>query len=262
MATTIEPFVPLLNSKLGLQWSAQEYTMIFFLVSKSEHDNMDPEKTFLCADGNNVFTYAEALEYDWTERGVTLGICGFTSANSGNSKYGDAEKVFHRFYELGGPDLLPIALRCHKDKAAANHLCKTIQKFTTNETFLFTKAQLDIITNPKGYLYEAVKSIRQLDVPVKPLLVSALFDTLLNFGIGGRYCPLAWMQKRGKRNSKTKTLRRLLRWKRKVGCKNHHNSCKHNGQARSDMFKQLLKKKQWDLQDIDTLRKVVQWRMK
>lgn len=259
---TLEPYVDLLNRNLGVQWSPQQYTMIFFLVSKGEHDNMDLAKTFLSADGGNVFTYADALSYDWTERGVTMGICGFTTANSGNSKYGDAENVLKRLHGLGGPDLIPIALRCHKDQEAAKHLVNAIRGFSEREAILFTHAQLDIISSPRGYLYEAFKAIRELDVPIKPLLVSAVFDSLLNFGIGGTHCPLAWLAKHGRRKSKTKTLRKMLKWKRKVGCINHHNSCKHNGQARSDMFADLLKKKEWNLEDVQACVKAAQWTMK
>jgi hypothetical protein len=250
----------IMNRELNLSWTWQIYKMIFFLVSKSEHDNTDPTKTFLCANGESVFTYAEPLEYDWQQRGVTLGIVGFTTANSGRSDWGDAQGVFEAFADLGGPDLCHMASRCHKDKVVAKRLCHVIQNLSPQATEMFIQAQFDVLCRKGGYLYEAVHIIRELNIPVKPLLVAAIFDSLLNFGIGGKYCPIKFLRRRAKKGSKTKTLRRLLRWKRWVGHKNNHNSCKRNARNRSDQFKKLLKNKVWDL-DESWCTKVVQWKM-
>lgn len=250
-----------LNASLGVSWGPREYTMIFFLVSKGEHDNQAVDKTFETCEGAPVFTYADALPYDWKQRGVTIGIVGWTTANDGKASWGDAEKMLQRFADLGGPNLVAQAQRCHLDMTAAKHLCKTIRTMDEANTARFTRAQLEDITSPGGYLFEAVRAIRAQEIPVTPLLVSAIFDTLLNFGIGGRYCPLAWLSKHARTGSKTKTLRGFLRWKATVGSKNNHNSCKHNAQCRSKMFRRLLREKQWYL-DQTACEQAVQWTMK
>lgn len=249
-----------LNQKLGLDWDTTPYTMAFFLVSKSEHNNQDPSKTFVSDKGTSVFTYAEPLSYDWMQRGVTMGVVGFTTANDGKASWGDAQKMLHVFHVLGGPDLLPQALRCHIDLTCAKHLCKTIESFSEHEQRRFVDAQFEVLTSKGGYLYESVDILRQLDIPVRPLLVAAIFDTLLNYGIGGTYCPLTWLRKNAVRGSKTKTLRKFLKWKRSVSYKNNHNSCKQNGYNRSDMFQKLLKKKSWDLDPV-LCQRAVMWKM-
>jgi len=253
--------VQALNSALNVTFTAHEYTMIFFLVSKSEHNNEDPKKTFMCANGESVWTYAEPLQHDWRQRGCTIGVVGFTTANSSKAAWGDAQPMLRTFRRMGGPDLLRLTDDCHKDKAAAHVFCSTIHSLSETEVELLTRAQLQQLASRKGYLFEAVRICRELDLPIKPLLIAAFFDSLLNFGIGGTYCPLTWLVAHAKRGSKTKTLRRFLRWKRKVGSLNSHNSCKHNARNRSDMFKQLLRKKAWSL-DEQACRKVVRWRMK
>jgi hypothetical protein len=260
--TTLSPrAIDSLNRALDLRFTKDEVTMIFFLVSKSEHNNQDPKKTFVCANGDPVWTYAEALSYDWRQRGVTCGVVGFTSANCGKAEWGDAQPMLKTFRDMGGPDLLPLADTCHENKASADSFCRAIHELDDDDVERFCRAQMSALTGKKGYLYEAVAICRELDVPPKPLLIAALFDTLLNFGIGGKYCPLKWLRANGKRGSKTKTLRRLLRWKRKVSCLNNHNSCDHNGHERSDMFRTLLRKKEWNL-DVTECCKVVRWRMK
>lgn len=253
--------VEYLNSNLGLSFERDEYSMIFFLVSKSEHDNMDPDKTFMSSDGGSVFTYAEALPYDWKERGVTMGIVGFTTANSGKAEWGDAQDVLRLFHKSGGPDLVEKAMRCHQSIDRAKSLCKEIRSLSPEMSTIFTRCQLESLTKENGYLFEAVNSIRTRDITVNPLMVAAVFDTLLNFGIGGKYCPLKWLKKYATRGDETKTLRNFLKWKRVASCKNHHNSCSHNGKARSDMFRDLLDDKAWNLEP-STCKRVVRWTMK
>jgi hypothetical protein len=261
-ASLTDEMTDLMNSRLNVNFTKEEYTMIFFMVSKSEHDNQDPDRTFLCANGESVWAYAEALSYDWHQRGVTMGIVGFTTANSGRASWGDATPVLMALKRMGGPDLLTLAETCHENKADAKTLCREIHSLDEEMMRRFATAQMEALTRPKtGYLFEAVNMCRELDVPIKPLLVGAIFDTLLNFGIGGRYCPLAWLRKHGKRGSKTKTLRRLLRWKRRISCINNHNSCKHNGRNRSDQFKRLLRQKEWSLSRKACM-KAVWWQMK
>lgn len=240
---------------------SDSWTSIFFLVSKSEHDNQDYTKTFISAHGGSVFTYAEALRYDWKQRGVTCGLVGFTTANSGNDKWGDAQPMFRMFHKIGGPDLIPLASECHKDRAKADELCKTIRDLRDEDHDTFMEAQIHALCGPNGYVYETAQVLGELDLPPHPLLFAAVLDTMLNFGLGGKYCPKKWLQKNGARGNAEKTLKKFLKWKREASSKNNHNSCKHNAQCRSDMFKALLSKKQWSLPRA-ACEAVVTWKMK
>ena len=249
----------ILNTLCDCDLTEEQYLMIFFLVSKSEHDNEDPSRTFLCADNLPVFLYCEALKYDYTDRGCTLGVVGFTTADSGKMP-GDAQPVLRRLFELGGPNLLDLADHCHSDKRAADTLCVKIRGLNDDECNLMIRAQLEALAGD-GYFGQTIRIIRDLGLPLKPLLVASIFDSLLNFGRGGKYCPLKFLRKHGVPGSKTKTLRALLKWKRKAGCKNDHNSCRSNAHNRSDMFKRLMRHKIWDL-DEAWCKKVTKWTMK
>jgi len=68
------------------------WTAIFFLLSKSEHNNMKWDDTFTGEDGKSVFFYAKRLPYDGEQRGVTTGLAGWTTANDGKDAYGDFHK--------------------------------------------------------------------------------------------------------------------------------------------------------------------------
>jgi len=252
--------VDVLNNHLDLSFTEKEYLMIFFLVSKSEHDNEDPAQTFLSADGSSVFLYCEALKYDYKDRGCTMGVVGYTTSNSGRSDWGDAQPVLRRLLQMGGPNLLDLADRCHTDKDAADTFCRTIHRLGPQDTTLMIRAQMEALCG-SGYFGQTISILRELEVPLKPLLVAAVFDSCLNFGIFGNYCPIKFLKKHGVRRSKTKTLRKLLKWKRVVGCKNDHNSCKSNGRNRSDMFKQLFRRKIWNLDEV-WCKEVVTWKMK
>ena len=239
----------------------EAWTSIFFLISKSEHDNEDYDKTFISAHGGSVFTYAEALRYDYKQRGVTCGLVGFTTANSGKASWGDAQPMFRIFHELGGPDLRPMASACRKDKSKADALCARIRSMNKAEHDTFMAAQVQALCCQGGYVFETAQALGSLHIPPSSLLFSAVLDTMLNFGIGGKWCPKKWLQKKGVEGNQEKTLKMFLRWKKKASSENHHNSCKHNAVCRTEMFSKLLREKQWSLCR-DACEKVVKWTMK
>lgn len=250
----------LLGACTGLT-DAATWTSIFFLISKSEHDNEDYSKTFVSAHGDSVFTYAEALRYDYRERGVTMGIVGFTTANSGRASWGDAQHVFKVFRMLGGPDLLPMTMQCHLDRSKATALCRVIRSLKGRERDIFIRSQMTVLCRPGGYIYETAQVLGDANLPPSPLMFAAVLDTMLNFGIGGRWCPKKWFKKHAVSGNQKRTLRKFLRWKKRVSKKNHHNSCAHNARCRSNMFKKLMKKRAWNL-PVEACQEVVQWTMK
>ena len=244
---------------------------IFFLVSKGEHDNETYDKTFTSAEGKSVFTYASALSYDWKQRGVTMGIVGFTTANDKKAAWGDAQPMLRRFHALGGPDLVKEADRAHTDKKHADALCKTIQALKGDEYNTFVEAQLDALCNKGGYMYETVHVLESCGIPVTPLAIAMVFDTLLNFGLGGRYCPVKWLQKHSMDSmdsmdvkdvdDPSRVLIQFLKFKALAGAKNNHNSCRHNAKARAGMFRRLVKRDAWSLPQ-SACERVVTWTMK
>lgn len=250
----------LLSQCTGIS-DAATWKNIFFLISKSEHDNEIYDDTFKSAYGGSVFTYAEALRYDYSQRGVTLGIVGFTTANSGKASWGDAQNVFRVFRMLGGPDLLPMSMQCHTNRNKAKALCRVIASLSESDVDRFIQAQMTVLCRPHGYIFETAQSIGNAEIPPTPLMIVAVFDSMLNFGLGGRYCPKKWLEKHAVKGNQRKTLTKFLRWKKKVSKKNHHNSCAHNARCRSNMFKKLMKRKQWNIPR-DACERVVQWTMK
>jgi hypothetical protein len=244
--------------------TTESLVAIFFLVSKPEHDNEKWDSTFLDDTGRDVFTYAAALSYDWKQRGVTTGIVGFTSANDGKASWGDLRPVLDRYARLGGKDaerMLSLSETAHKKKADADTLCHSINALKGRDRDLFEQAQIEALCAPGGYVYEATAAIGGLDLPPHPLYVSIVFDTALNFGLGGEHCPRKWLAKNGTRGDAKKTFRAFLEWKASVGSKNNHNSCKHNAEQRSKQFKKLLDKNHLTLPRA-SCEEAVRWTMK
>ena len=238
-----------------------EWSAIFFLVSKGEHDNEAWDKTFTSAHGGSVFTYADALKYDWKQRGVTCGIVGFTTANDGKPEWGDAQPMLKKFHKLGGPDLTPLAKDAHKNKEHAETLCKKIGQLEGADYDTFVDAQMAMLCEKGGYLYETVHVLIAADIPRTPLFIAALFDTALNFGLGGKYCPVHWMKEHACKGNSARTLRAFLKFKAESGARNHHNSCKHNAEGRADQFLKLMQKGDWNLSR-SGCESVVAWTMK
>ena len=244
--------------------TTESLVAIFFLVSKPEHDNEMWDSTFLDDEGRDVFTYAAALSYDWKQRGVTAGIVGFTSANDGKASWGDLQPVLHQYARLGGKDaerMLSLAETAHTSNADADALCDSIKSLHGHERDMFEQSQIDSLCAPGGYVHEAIDAIGDLDLPPHPLYVAIVFDTALNFGLGGEYCPKTWLAKNGTRGDAKKTFRAFLEWKASAGAKNNHNGCKHNAEQRAKQFKKLLDKNHLTLPR-RSCEEAVRWKMK
>ena len=237
---------------------------VFYLVSKGEHDNEKYEKTFTSAEGGSVWTYASALSYDWKQRGVTTGVYGATTANDGKSAWGDAESMFKRFHELGGPDFSQLASKAHTDKKVADELCKKIQHLDGKAYEWYIQAQLEALCRKGGYIYESVHALESCGIERTPLAIACVFDTALNFGLGGKYCPVSWLKKHGRKDEQKdgeEVLLQFLKFKALVGSKNNHNSCRNNAVNRANMFVKLVRKKDW-LLSRKGCEAVVTWTMK
>ena len=238
---------------------------IFFLLSKSEHDNQRPENTFETSKGTSVFFFAKRLPYDGEQRGVTVGFAGWTTANDGNDKHGDFSKLGIRYKKLGGVDLRKLSKGLTKDKDKADDFCKKIQSLHGEYADLFVQAQFEDLCHTNGYIYEAVHGLKKAGIEnPSPLALAAVIDTLINQGIGGKWCPVKWLEAfhaEHKNAPERKILREFLKWKKVAATKNEHNDPPSNGEKRSQMFIDLLDDDGYDLPTA-LCEKVVTWTMK
>jgi len=219
------------------------WTAIFFLLSKSEHNNMKWDDTFTGEDGKSVFFYAKRLPYDGEQRGVTTGIAGWTTANDGKDTYGDFHKLAVRYKRMGGVDLRKLAKGLTKDTDKAGRFCEKIKGLHGDMADLWVETQLKHLARPDGYIFESCQALKDAGIPhPSPLTVAAVVDTAINQGFGGKWCPKAWLKEHAVTTSddELKLLREFLAWKRVAATKNHHNSPPSNGEERADMFLKLL----------------------
>lgn len=243
--------------------SIDTITAIFFLLSKPEHNNQSWDKTFISSDGKSVFFYAERLKYDGPQRGVTVGLAGFTTANSGKDAWGDFHPLATRYKRMGGVDLTRLARGLTTNTKKASEFCRKIHRLKGKDADLFVRAQLKCLCRPGGYIYEAMDALKNAGIPSPtPVTIAAVVDTMINQGIGGKWCPKKWLEQNPATSPKRESalLRDFLRWKRVSATKNHHNSPPSNGEKRSDMFLELLDMGSTDL-DRAACERVVTWKM-
>jgi len=241
------------------------WTNIFFLLSKSEHDNERIENTFETSKGESVFFFAKRLPYDGEQRGVTVGFSGLTTANDGNDKYGDFHKVAIRYKKLGGVDLRKLAKGLTKDKDKADEFCQKIRSLHGEFAEKFVQVQFDDLCHKGGYIYEAGKALKNAGIEnPSPLALATVIDTLINQGIGGRWCAVKWLETfhaEHKHASESKILAEFLKWKKVAATKNEHNDPPSNGEKRAQMFIDLLHE-DGKLLPTSLCEKVVKWQMK
>ncbi|MGA1564027.1 MAG: hypothetical protein ACO35C_05350 [Pontimonas sp.] len=256
-----EQDVSLCNKKCKTTFSGEQWLMICFLISKGEHDNEKPERTFKTHDGGSVWTYASALPYDWRERGVTTSFLGHTTHNSGKAAWGDAYPLFHKFHKMGGPDLAPEARTCNESKKKADAFATRIQTLDARDAERYATAGIKVMVSKKNYLRKSIQALRDLGIEPRALSVATVWDTAMNQGIGGKWCPVAWLSTHGVKGDEDETMKQFNHWRRDAAQKNHHNSPPSNGAARSDMFESLRRDGRWDLPR-KACEEAVGWRMR
>jgi hypothetical protein len=251
----------MLGKETGID-SKEVWTNIFTLISKSEHDNEDPKRAFLTDKGESVFSYAAFLKSDWKQRGCTLGLMGFTTANDHKDGEGDALPLFARYKELGGPDLSPLAKGCCKDEKTHEPMIKAIKKAGEDPKFVY--AQWRQLFEKDGYICETMKAWKKLGIDrPSALAVAVVFDTSLNVGCQGPYGGCKFLVKLGTKGNEAQTLKDYCAWKTKISGKNAYNDPPSNGHARGQMFADLVEAKCFSLVDCDKqLKKALSWKMR
>ena len=252
----------LLKKETGID-SKVAWNNIFLLVSKSEQDNEDPKKAFLTDKGEDLFTYASALSYDYDRRGVTIGLVGFTTANEGKDCQGDAMPLFAEYHKNGGEDLAPLAKGCCSSKDKCKKLIAKIESLKGDQKWI--AAQWKMLVNDGGYIHETMKAWRKLGIEnPSPLGMATVFDCSLNQGCDGNFGGCQQLKKNGVQGDENASLKAYNAWRRPIAGHHDFNSPEINGINRSDMFEQLRKGKAFNLtaNDADAIAKAVSWHMK
>lgn len=265
---TFDPLTPdvlaLLGKATGLS-DKEAWTNIWLLVSKSEHDNTDPQKAFLTDEGDSLFTYASALSYDAKKRGVTIGIVGWTTANDGKDGQGDAPELFEQYKQLGGEDLAPYIDGCTRSKEKREKLIAKIKTLKNDPKW--SQAQFQNLVTGGGYLAQTIKAWKKVGISTpSALAIATVFDTSLNQGFDDeKYGGCVNIVKLGVKGDEDKTLGNFNAWRRKVAGTNDFNSPPSNGVNRADMYEELRRGKQFDLKGADAtkaIKKAISWNMK
>lgn len=246
---------------------AEAWRRIWLLVSKSEHDNTDPAKAFLTDKGKSLFAYASALSYDWKERGVTMGIVGWTTGNDGKDGRGDAPELFKVYKSLGGEDLMPYCDGCCKDKAKCTKLIKKIESLADDPLWIQAQwKQLVTKADCGAYLYHTVSSFKKIGIDSpSALAIATVFDASLNQGYDGKDGGCVMLEKLGVKGDENATLEKYNQWRAKVAGTNDYNSPPINGKNRAKQFEDLRKAKVFTLTGGDALKEIqraISWEMK
>jgi hypothetical protein len=240
----------------------EAWNNIWLLISKSEHDNTDPDKAFLDDKGKSLFGFCSALSYDYAKRGCTLGIVGWTTADSGRDGKGDAPELFRQYKNLGGDDLMPYVAGCTKSKTACKKLIEKIHAIADDPKWI--QAQFENLVTGDGYLAKAVGAWKKVGVE-KPsaLAIAVVFDTSLNLGYDGPDGGCTHLIKIATKGNEEKTLHDYCKWKAKVSGKNEYNDPPINGVNRGKMFLKLVEAKCFTLKNCDKeLQEAMSWTMK
>ncbi len=242
----------------------EAWRTIWLLISKSEHDNEDPAKTFVTDKGKSLFGYAAALSYDWKDRGVTMGLVGWTTGCDGKDGAGDAAELFRIYESLGGEDLRPLITGCCSSKKACDKMIRKITKIADDPTWVQAQwTQLVTKADDGAYIYHTMQAWKDVGIESpSALAIATVLDASLNQGYDGRDGGCANLRKLAVRGNEDETLKKYNAWRSKVSGFNDYNSPPINGKNRAGMFEKLRKAKAFSLLDEAAVKKAIHWTMK
>jgi len=238
---------------------------IWFLISKAEQDNEKVSGTFeIESSKGSLFGYASALSYDMKQRGVTIGLVGWTTGNDHKDGAGDAPELFKIYKSLGGDDLMPYVKGCCGSKEKCDVLIRKIHSIATDPKWIAAQWKQLVTNSPDGaYIFHTMAAFKKIGI-AKPsaLALSVVLDTSLNQGHDGPDGGCSHLIKLATKGNEIKTLEAYIAWKSKVAGTNEYNDPPSNGKARAKMFGDLLKAKCFDLKSQSALKAAVGWTMK
>lgn len=229
----------LLENATGLG-DAEAWRTIWLLISKSEHDNEDIEKTFLTGKGTSLFGFASALVYDWRDRGVTMGLVGWTTGCDGKDGAGDAGELFRLYAALGGEDFRPLMTGCCSSKAACRKLIREIERVADDPNWVQAQwTQLVTKADDGAYIYHTIKAWKDVGVDrPSALAIATVLDASLNQGYDGKDGGCVNLRKLAVRGDEDATLKKYNAWRARVAGTNDYN-VPINGPSRAGMFEKL-----------------------
>lgn len=266
-STSSDPLNPqvldMLKRETGIG-SKEAWENVFLLVSKGEHDNQKKERTFLVGRrGQSVFGWAAALPYDWTDRGVTMGLIGFTTAYGGrkNDAKGQAMRLFRHYKSLGGEDLSPLAVGATWDKSVAERLVKKVESIGDDPRWILAQWQATVTGD--GPIHHTVQGWKSVGVAApSALAIATIFDASLNQGTDGVHGGVTWLKRLAVRGNEDATLREFNKWRRTVAGTNNYNATLSNGRNRADTFEKLRVARCFSLQGCSAaIADAISWRM-
>jgi hypothetical protein len=195
------------------------------------------------------------------KRGVTIGIVGWTTADSGKDGRGDAPALFRMYKELGGDDLEPYVAGCTKSKDACDKLIAKIAKIKNDPKWI--RAQWQNLVTGDGYLAKTMEAWKKAGISPSALAIATVFDASLNQGYGGKDGGCVNLTKLAVLGDENATLRKYNAWRRKVAGTSEYNDPPCNGINRADQFEDLRKAKCFSLTKCDdAIAKALSWVMK
>lgn len=236
---------------------------IWLLISKSEHNNESMKDIFKTDEKKSLFGYASALKYDQRQRGVTLGIMGFTTADDGKDGQGDAPELFKQYKKLGGVDLMPYVDGCCNSEDKCKKLIAKIHDIQDDPRWI--QAQFTNVVTGDGYIAKTMEAFKKIGIPrPSALALAVVFDTSLNQGSEGKDGGCTHLVKLATKGNEEKTMRDYCAWKSKVAGKNEYNDPPSNGRSRGKMFADLVDAKCFALnKECDAhIKKAISWEMK
>lgn len=256
----------MLEKESGLG-SEEAWWNIWWLVSKSEHNNEKREAAFDSdKKGVSVFEFCSALPYDWKDRGVTMGLVGFTVAYDGKDAKGDAMDLFKVYTSLGGcgDELAKLAVGCTKDRKRCEALMKKLREIGKDPKWI--EAQWRALFLADGYLRKTMDTWKKVGV-AKPsaLAIATVLDCSLNQGWDGKDGGCTTLEKCAVKGDENKTLQKYNAWRRTVAGTNDYNSPPINGKNRADQFEKLRQAGVFSLQGPEATKAIqdaIRWTMK
>ena len=213
--------------------------------------------------GVSLFEWSSALSYDWRERGVTMGLVGFTTGCNGKDT-GDAFPLLKLYASLGGPDLTQMAEGCTRDKTRAAALIAKIQEIGRDPKWI--EAQWRSLFVKGGYFHETMSAWKKVGVErPSALAIATVFCTSLNQGWDGPDGGCTYLVKLGVAGNEDATLAKYNAWRRKVAGTNDYNSPPINGANRADQYEKLRVAKMFSLDGPDAtaaIKSAISWTMK
>ncbi len=236
----------------------EKWSNIMSLIGKSEHDDT---RWWRDAKGKSVYGYAEPLKYDQRERGVTMGLVGFTTHHAGKPN-GDAWDLYREYRRLGGDpktaDRLE-ALSRSANRGPASELVGLVRRLEKDPKWV--QAQWNRFID--AYVAPSAQILKKAGVR-KPsaLSLAAVVDASINQGVGGRLGAAAIAKRVGRVQDDGEFLRRFSAAREPTASQNGHNSSVSNARNRVRQFVRLLELGEADLVGADrAIAKITGWKM-